>query len=59
MEITGLKRMIKLLKRWKLDVGVLVTDRHRQIAKWVRENLQKTQHVYDVWHVAKCEFNTI
>ena len=31
---------------------MLVTDRHRQIAKWLRENVHAA-HYYDVWHVAK------
>ena len=31
----------------------LVTDRHYQIAKWVRENLPDTDHRYDIWHMAK------
>ena len=35
------------------NVAALVTDRHRQIAKWIRENLPNVKHYYDVWHVAK------
>ena len=53
MEITGLQRTVELLKMWDLEVGVLVTDRHRQIGKWIRTNLETTRHVYDIWHVAK------
>ncbi|XP_061879950.1 uncharacterized protein LOC133631796 isoform X2 [Entelurus aequoreus] len=53
MEMEGLKRMVELLISWDLDVGVLVTDRHRQIAKWIRENMPNTRHCYDIWHVAK------
>ncbi|KAJ8041548.1 hypothetical protein HOLleu_12400 [Holothuria leucospilota] len=59
MELEGLKRVI----RWMLDIGVksglaidcFVTDRHLQVAKWVRENLVPLgiQHYYDVWHIAK------
>ncbi|XP_061760996.1 uncharacterized protein LOC133555687 [Nerophis ophidion] len=53
MEMEGLKRMVELLISWDLDVGVLVTDRHRQIAKWIRENMPNTRHCYDIWHVGK------
>ncbi|KAI8493070.1 hypothetical protein Bbelb_290740 [Branchiostoma belcheri] len=30
-----------------------VSDRHIQIAKWIRENLPETSHLYDIWHIAK------
>ena len=30
-----------------------MTDRHRHINKWLRENHQDITHYYDVWHVAK------
>ncbi|XP_072772653.1 uncharacterized protein [Nerophis lumbriciformis] len=53
MEMEGLKRMVELLISWDLDVGVLVTDRHRQITTWIRENMPNTRHCYDIWHVAK------
>lgn len=53
MEIEGLIRAVEFLHKQKLEVGVLVTDRHRQIAKWVRENLPSVDHRFDVWHLAK------
>ena len=56
MEITGLQRMTKLLEDWGLEVGTMVTDRHRQIAKWIAGNMQNTRHCYDIWHVAKCRY---
>lgn len=52
-ELEGLKRTITYLKAQDLAVCTLITDRHRQIAKWIRENLEDTRHYYDVWHVAK------
>ena len=51
MEMEGLVRAIQLLKKKKFKIGLLVTDRHRQIAKWLRNNLP---HRYDIWHMAKC-----
>ena len=53
MEKEGLVRAVSFLQEHKLDIGVLVTDRHTQIAKWVRENLSSTDHRYDAWHLAK------
>ena len=57
MEKEGLIRVIELQKKKKSKVGTLVIDQHRQIAKWVKENLQSTDHRYDIWHLAKCMIN--
>ena len=54
MELEGLCRTIQFLKKKKFKVATLVTDRHKQIAKWARENLKSTDHRYDIWHLAKC-----
>lgn len=54
MEMEGLVRAIKLVRKKKFKIGTLVTDRHRQIAKWLRENVHDTNHRYDIWHLAKC-----
>ena len=53
MEKEGLQRVLNFLKQQGLTVEVLVTDRHRQINKWLRESHPKIIHYYDVWHVAK------
>lgn len=53
MELEGFKRMLKKLKKADLGIGKLVTDRHRQLAKYVREEQPDILHMYDVWHVAK------
>lgn len=53
MEKAGLIRSIELLQEEDISIGTLVTDRHRSIAKWIRESLPETRHCYDVWHVAK------
>ncbi|XP_059923512.1 uncharacterized protein LOC132469541 [Gadus macrocephalus] len=54
-EMEGLKRSIGLLRRNDLHLSTLITDRHRQVAKWVREELcpEGTQHYFDVWHIGK------
>ena len=53
MEKEGLLRAVHNLHQRKLKISLLVTDRHRQIAKWVRENLSEADHRYDIWHVRK------
>ena len=53
MEKEGLVRALAFLKQESLSVDVLVTDRHRQIAKYVREIHPEIKHYYDVWHLAK------
>lgn len=53
MEMEGLVRSIRLLKKKKFKIETVVTDRHKQIAKWIRENMAETNHYYDIWHMAK------
>uniref|UniRef100_A0AAV2KG27 Transposase n=2 Tax=Knipowitschia caucasica TaxID=637954 RepID=A0AAV2KG27_KNICA len=54
-ELEGLKRTINLLSKEKISVSTLVTDRNRQVAKWVREKLcpEGTKHFFDIWNVSK------
>ena len=58
MEKEGLERCLHFLQEQDLSIDVLVTDRHRQINKWLRENHPVIMHYYDVWHVAKGTFPT-
>ena len=53
MEKEGLSRALQHLHDKGLLVQVLVTDRHSQIAKWLRETHPEINHYFDVWHVAK------
>ena len=59
MEKEGLQRVLKFLQQKKLTIEVLVTDRHKQINKWLRESYPSITHYYDVWHVAKGEMNLV
>ncbi|XP_062603026.1 uncharacterized protein LOC134264758 isoform X2 [Saccostrea cucullata] len=52
-EHEGLKRSVRFLKDEGLQLDTLITDRHRQNNKWIKENLDGTNHFYDIWHVAK------
>ena len=53
MEKEGLHRVIDFLTEKGLEISVLVTDRHKQINKWIRETHPHIKHYYDIWHVAK------
>ena len=59
MEKEGLVRAINTLQEFGIEIGTLVTDRHLQISKWIREELPSVTHYYDVWHVAKGILNQI
>ena len=54
MEKEGLIRAVEDLQEEGLTIGTLVTDRHNEIAKWMREEHPEIDHRHDVWHVAKC-----
>lgn len=53
MEKEGLIRGINYFEQNGVPISQIVTDRHLQVAKWLRENLPETTHNIDVWHVAK------
>ena len=55
MEIEGLIRTVHWLDNNGVIVSSIVTDRHRQVAKYLREELgpKGITHYYDVWHVEK------
>ena len=35
------------------NIKAIVTDRHRQIAKFLRDDWKTIQHFFDIWHIAK------
>jgi solute carrier family 8 (sodium/calcium exchanger) len=57
MEKEGLIRCVKTFSNEGIQIQTLITDRHVQIVKWVRENVPETTHCFDVWHVAKSYIN--
>ena len=59
MEKEDLCRVIKFLKEQKVSIGVIVTDRHKHINKWLRETHPNIKHFYDVWHIAKGKISLI
>ncbi|XP_068077615.2 uncharacterized protein isoform X2 [Danio rerio] len=57
MEKEGLKRCLDLLENNGLEVDYIVTDRHPQIQKYLRE--RKITQFYDVWHFEKGLFKKL
>ena len=53
MELEGAKRSFNFLKSMGLSVATFISDRHRGIAKWIRQNQPQTSHYFDIWHVAR------
>lgn len=51
MEKEGLRRGLDLLESKQLDVDYIVTDRHPQVQKYLRE--RNVKQYYDVWHLEK------
>ena len=49
----GAKRCFQYLLNLGLSIAVFVSDRHRGIAKWIREDHPETKHYFDIWHVAR------
>lgn len=49
----GFIRSIANIESKGLKIETVVSDRHLQIQKHVRENMPNTTHNYDIWHVAK------
>ena len=59
LEKEGLVRSVEFFKYHGIPIKSLITDRHVQIVKWLRENLTDTQHCFDVRHVVKGKKNII
>ena len=53
MEKEGLLRALDFLANKSLEVGALITDRHKQIVKFVSKQYPDIDHHFDVWHVSK------
>lgn len=52
MEKEGLARSLQFLQSTGLLPDAVVTDRHPQIQKYIREAVPSVKHYYDVQHVA-------
>ena len=53
MEHEGLVRALQFFADKQVQIGTVVTDRHKQISKYLREVHPDIEHRYDVWHISK------
>ena len=53
MELEGLVRALNFLVDSQVQIGSVITDRHKQINKYLREEHPDIKHRYDVWHISK------
>lgn len=53
MEKEGLERSLQFLTDEGLSVNTLITDRHVQIRKHLREKWPAVKHRFDGWHIGK------
>ena len=53
MEKEGLQRSLQFLTDEGLSVDNLITDRHVQIRKQMREKWPAVKHRLDGWHIGK------
>lgn len=56
MEREGFERSLHFLESKGLTIGVIVTDRHPSIRKYIKKQWPSIRHLYDTWHVRKCIF---
>lgn len=52
MELEGAKQAFTYLQSVGLSIAVFISDRHRGIAKWLRETQTRCSHYFKIWHVA-------
>lgn len=53
MELKGAQDSFTFLERAGIEIATFISDRHRGIAKWIKENRPNTTHFFDIWHLAK------
>ena len=53
MEKEGLCRALVFLTANSIQVSMLITDRHKQINKFINNKYPEIEHRYDAWHVSK------
>ncbi len=53
MELEGLIRTLQFLSDAGVQLDSLTTDRHGQIAKYMRENHPELAHYFEPWHFSK------
>ena len=56
MEYEGFQSCINYLLCTGLVISTFVSDRHKSIAKHMRQNLKNITHYFDLWHLKKSEY---
>ena len=52
-ELEGAKRCFNSLHLQNVRVDTFISDRHKSIAKWIRDCQKDTKHFFDIWHIAR------
>ena len=52
-ELKRLQECLQDLSNVGYTINVIATDKNRQIAKWIREELPEIAHKFDPWHFVK------
>ena len=52
-ELKGQQERLQDLSNVGYTINVIATDRNRQIAKWIREEIPEVAHKFDPWHFVK------
>ena len=52
MELAGAQRCFQYLQEKGIKVSTFISDRHKGIAKWIRETTD-TKHYHDILHIVK------
>ena len=53
MDLEGEERCFSYLQSAGVSIKIFISDRHRGIAKWIRECQTSSAHFFDIWHVAR------
>ena len=56
MEFLASQQCMDYLQKQGVTVESLITDRHSSISKYMREQLKKVTHYFDLWHLRKSKF---
>ena len=57
MEFEAFQRCMTYLLGGGLALHTFISDRHNQIAKYMREKLKQVIHYFDLWHLKKSKLN--
>ena len=53
MELFGCKRSFQFLSNAGLEIKTFISDRHKSVAKWIKDAQPSMHHYHDLWHVMK------